>query len=126
SVNPGKTFVGKVTYIAPSVDRNYNYQVEVKIPAKDNAGLRAGTYVTAQLKTDTEESVLQIPKRALVEGVKNAYVFVQNGNRAERKDIHVGRENGEYIEVIHGLEEGEKVVVDGQINIVDNSLIQAQ
>lgn len=123
---PDKVFKGKVSFISPNVDANYNYKVEIKISTKDYPELRSGTYTHVSFKAESEESVLQIPKKALVEGVKNAYVYIQEGDRAVRKSINVGRENGEYIEVVGGLKEGDRVVVDGQINIVDNSLIQAK
>lgn len=126
SIFPGKQFIGKVSYISPDADMNYNYTIEVKVSAKDYPELKPGTYVNVRFKTDTNEKVLQIHKRALVEGMKNAYVYIQNGDRANRKDIRVGRENGEYIEVLDGLKEGDKVVIDGQINILDQSLIQAK
>jgi RND family efflux transporter MFP subunit len=126
SVFPDKNFRGKVTYISPSTDENFNYKVEIQARVKENPALKAGTYVTVLFETNTKDMALQIPKKALVEGVKNAYVYVQNGDKAEKRIIKVGRENGNYIEVISGLKEGEKVVVDGQINIVDNSLIQTK
>lgn len=126
AIYPGEVFKGSVSYISPNVDANYNYKIEIKIPSKDYPTLKSGTYVNVNFTTDTKEHVLQIPKKALVEGVKNAYVFIQNGDRAERRTIFVGRENGEYIEVVEGLKEGDKVVIDGQINIIDNSLIQAK
>lgn len=126
SMMAGKEFMGKVNYIAPNADNNLNYKVEVLINKKENPDLRTGTYVNVKFDTKSEEEVLQVPKKALVGGLKDAYVFVMNGDRAERRNIHVGRENGPYIEVIDGLKENDKVVVDGQINIVDNSLIQAK
>lgn len=125
-VFPDKNFKGKVTYISPNTDENFNYKIEIQARVKENADLKAGTYVNVLFETNTKDIALQIPKKALVEGVKNAYVYVQNGDRAEKRTIKVGRENGDYIEVVSGLKEGEKVVVDGQINIVDNSLIQSK
>lgn len=126
SVFTDKEFHGKVTYIAPSADENFNYKIEIQVNVKENKELKAGTYVNVYFETDAVDIALQIPKKALVEGVKNAYVYVQNGDRAEKRTIKVGRENGEYIEVIEGLKENDKVVVDGQINITDNSLIQSK
>jgi len=126
AIYPNKTFTGKVVYIAPSADQNYNYKVEIDVDVHKNKELKAGMYVNVTFAMNHQEEVLQIPKKALAEGVKNAYVYVQNGDRAEKRSIHVGRENGNYIEVLSGLKAGEKVVVDGQINIVDKSLIKAK
>ncbi len=126
SVITDKTFSGKVTYVAPSADENFNYKIEIQVNVKENKELRAGTYVNVYFETNATDIALQIPKKALVEGIKNAYVYVLNGDKAERRTIKVGRENGEYIEVVDGLKEGERVVIDGQINITDNSLIQSK
>lgn len=127
AIYPGKTFTGKITYVAPSGDQNFNYLIEIKMDAKNNSELKAGAYVNVHFNVDSKgEMVLQIPKRALVEGVKNPYVFVKSGDRAVKREVHIGRENGEFIEIIDGLKAGEEVVTDGQINIVDQSLIQSK
>lgn len=124
---PEKEFSGKVSYVAPSADQNFNYQVEIKINPAENPELRAGGYINVLFNTQTKgEMVLQIPKRALAEGVKDPYVFVKKGDRAEKRIVRVGRENGEWIEIVDGLKEGEEVVTDGQINIVDKSLIETK
>lgn len=120
---PGKTFTGKINYVAPTADDNYNYKIEIRISAKENKELIAGTYVNVEFKVAQDSYALQIPKKALTEGVKKAYVYVKEGDKAVRKDIVVGREVGEYIEVVSGLKEGDLVVVDGQINIVNGSFI---
>lgn len=127
AIFPNKLFKGKVTYVSPSADNNFNYKVEVKVNTKNNPDLKAGAYITVSFNaTIQDEMALQIPKRALAEGVKDAYVYVKKGDRAEKRIVRVGRENGAYIEIVDGLKEGEEVVTDGQVNIVDKSLIQSK
>lgn len=126
SVFPGKNFKGKVSYVAPTADENYNYKIEILVSTKENKELKAGTYVNVSFKATSDIPTLFIPKRALVEGVKKAYVYIQDGNKALRKDIVVGQESGEKIQVVSGLKEGDLVVIDGQINIVTGSLIQTK
>jgi multidrug efflux pump subunit AcrA (membrane-fusion protein) len=46
-----------------------------------------------------------------------------NGGQAIVRKISVGRELGENIEVLSGLQEGDEVVTSGQINLKDGSLI---
>ena len=67
---------------------------------------------------------LQIPKIALVEGVKNPYVYVVNGNNIAIRKIEIGEEVGQNIVVRSGLTPGEKVVTSGQINLSEKSKIQ--
>lgn len=124
SVFPGKTMTGKITYISPRADANHNYKVEVDVSRKEVPELKAGTYVNVSFDTQKQEDVLQIPKRALVEGTKNPYVFVNENNKSVTRKIVLGRESGENVEVISGLKAGEQIVSDGQINLISGSNIE--
>lgn len=119
-VFPNKSFAGTVKFISPKGDENHNYRVELQL---NSAELRAGTYVMVGFDLGGKAKVLQIPKLALVEGVKNPYVYVVNGNTASIRKITVGREIGENIEVIAGLQAGDEVITSGQINLIDGSII---
>lgn len=121
-VLPGKHFTGKVSYVAPVSDENHNYRVELSVQNKD-AQLKGGTYIKVAFDFGTDSSALQIPKIALVEGTKNPYVYIINGNRAFMRKIAVGQEIGENIEVASGLNAGDEIVINGQINITNGSRI---
>lgn len=119
-VFPDKNFVGTVKFISPKGDENHNYRVELQLNTNQ---LRAGTYVMVNFDLGRKASVLQIPKLALVEGTKNPYVYIVEGNVAKVQKITVGREIGENIEVIAGLQAGQEVVTSGQINLTNGSKI---
>lgn len=119
-VFPNKTFVGHVKFISPKGDENHNYRVELQL---NTNALRAGTYVMVGFDLGRRASVLQIPKLALVEGTKNPYVYVVQDNVAKIQKITVGREVGENIEVVSGLQAGQEVVTSGQINLTNGSKI---
>jgi RND family efflux transporter MFP subunit len=121
AIFPDKTVKGIIRYISPRGDENHNYKVEVHIP---NSGYKAGTYVNVKFALKKPAEALQIPKIALVEGVKNPYVYVVSGNNVISKKIEVGEEVGENIVVRNGLSAGDKVVTSGQINLSENSKIQ--
>jgi len=122
-VFPGKTFKGIITYISPKGDDNHNYQVDLLVN-NANVQLKAGTYIKAKFELTTESNVLQIPKKALVDGVKNPYVYVVKGNSVKQVKLILGREFDESIEVLQGLGIGESVVIDGQINLMEGSIIE--
>ncbi len=124
SVFPGKKISGSITYISPRADENHNYKVEVLVSKKEVPELKAGTYVNVSFDTKKDENVLQIPKRALVEGLKNPYVFVNENQKSNVRKLTLGRESGEFVEVVNGLKEGEQVVTDGQINLISGSNIE--
>ena len=119
-VFPNKNFVGQVKFISPKGDENHNYRVELQLNTNQ---LRAGTYVMVGFDLGKKTSVLQIPKLALVEGTKNPYVYVVQDNVATIQKLTVGREIGENIEVISGLQAGQEVVTSGQINLTNGSKI---
>ncbi len=119
-VFPNKTFVGHVKFISPKGDENHNYRVELQL---NTNALRAGTYVMVGFDLGRRASLLQIPKLALVEGTKNPYVYVVQDNVAKIQKITVGREVGENIEVVSGLQAGQEVVTSGQINLTNGSKI---
>jgi RND family efflux transporter MFP subunit len=119
----GKEFQGKISYISPKGDENHNYQVEVLIE-NTVSQLKAGTYVKVEFAFEKSESSLQVPKKALVEGIKNPYVYVISGNRASQRRLVLGKETGENIEVLEGLKEGEEIVLDGLINLIEGSVIE--
>lgn len=121
SVFPDKIVNGTIRFISPRGDENHNYKVEVHIP---NSGYKAGTYVNVKFAFKKPAEALQIPKIALVEGVKNPYVYVVNGNNVTTKKIEVGEEVGNNIVVRNGLVAGDKVVTSGQINLFENSKVQ--
>ncbi len=47
--------------------------------------------------------VLQIPRTALAESLKDPYVYVVESGKAQTRKISVGRDLGDYLEVISGL-----------------------
>jgi RND family efflux transporter MFP subunit len=120
---PGKHYEGTVTYISPKGDESHNYEVEVTMK-NQQVQIKAGTYVLVEFNIENKEKALQIPKVALVEGMKNPYVYVVKNNKTEIHKVIIGREFGENIEVINGLSEGDEVVVTGQINLANGSPVE--
>jgi RND family efflux transporter MFP subunit len=123
-VFPGVAFTGQITFISPKGDDNHNYRVELAVTNNNKIKLKAGIYIMAEFNVGADRTALQIPKRALVEGMKNPYVFIAVGNKAQTRNLSLGREIGENIEVLKGLTAGDKVITDGQINLIEGSKIE--
>lgn len=123
-IYPGKTFKGTIRYISPRGDESHNYEVEVTIDNTHGPALKAGTFIRVKFDVKNTGKVLLIPKKALVEGIKNPFVYVASGNKAVTRKLALGRESGEDVEVVDGLKTGEEVVISGQINLSEGSIIQ--
>lgn len=118
----GKIYPGQITYIAPRGNEEHSYPVEITVGG--SSPLKAGTFVNVDFSQKSKEKSLQIPRAALVESIKNPYVFVVQNNVARSRKITIGRELGDAIEVLSGLTPGEQVVTTGQLNLTDGKTVQ--
>ncbi|SEJ43257.1 RND family efflux transporter, MFP subunit [Dyadobacter koreensis] len=118
----GKTYGGQISYIAPRGNEEHSYPVEITVA---NSGqLKAGTFVNVDFSQKSKEKSLQIPRVSLVESIKNPYVYVVNQNVAQQRKLTIGRELGDNIEVLSGLQPGDQVVTTGQLNLTNGKPVQ--
>ena len=122
SLFPGQVFNGKVSYIAPQGDVNHNYKVEIALGAEASKTLKAGMYIQVRFNiNDKTVEKLLIPKAALAEGMSNPYVFIAANNKAKKRNVVLGEVYGDNVEVVSGLNVGEKIITTGIINVFENS-----
>ena len=118
---PDKTFYGKVNRIYPTVDpATRTFTVEVKI---DNSyrTLRPGMFARATVNFGSNNNVV-IPDVAVVkqQGSGERFVYVLNeDNTVTYKKVVLGRRMGAEYEVLEGLQDGDKIVIGGQIRLKD-------
>ena len=96
------------------------YTVRVSIPNEDNR-IKVGMFADVTLVTEQSESSVVIPSDALLQESGQMYVYVVNGNEAQRKDVLTGIQNSDYAEIISGIDEGDKVVVSGKEYISESN-----
>jgi membrane fusion protein, multidrug efflux system len=123
-VYPGVTFEGNISFISSQGDDSHNYPVEIVISNDSKYPLKSGTFANVMIKLPVAAEVLYIPRESLLGSITEASVYVAENNKAVLKKIVVGNGNDKYIKVISGLKEGEKVIVNGQINLSDNKAIK--
>lgn len=85
----------------------------------DNVGdILPGTYAEVYLLTTPEEGVVSVPISALTEEQGLYYVYVQVcAEEYMKRAVHPGRRNGERVEILHGLQHGERVVTQGAYQV---------
>lgn len=127
SVYPDKEFVGKITFIAPKASASLNFPVEIRVTNSAGNELKAGMYGTAIFSQQDDQTqskpVLVVPREAFVGGLNSNQVFVVKDSIARLTTITSGRNFGDKIEVLGGLNEGETVVTSGQINLADGGKV---
>ena len=125
SVYPDKTFSGKITFIAAKADETLNFPVEIEITNNANKDLKAGMYGTAAFASNQQKQALKIvPRNAFVGSVSSNQIFVIENGTAKLKKVTAGRILGDKVEILNGLEDGEQVIVTGQINLQDGSKVE--
>ncbi len=125
SVYPDKTFSGKITFIAAKADETLNFPVEIEITNNANKDLKAGMYGTAAFASNQQKQALKIvPRNAFVGSVSSNQIFVIENGTAKLKTVTAGRILGDKVEILNGLEEGEQIIVTGQINLQDGSKVE--
>jgi RND family efflux transporter MFP subunit len=114
-----RSFEGKIWRISPTVEPTKRTFIVEALIRNENRELKPGSYAKAVLVTDKAEQVRIIPSRALtyILGSNKAYV-VKSDDTVEARDVKLGERLGEDVEVLEGLNEGERVAV-GQLNRLD-------
>jgi len=130
--NPGKTYQGYVFKIVPTADRS-KATVLVKVAFKnyDSSVLPEMSAKVSFLSRSNEEEkdqapVLTAPLSAVEEmdGKKVAFTVVRD--MAVQRDIITGRLFGNYVEIISGLVEGDKIINDLNEKIKDGVQVKVQ
>ncbi|MDW7694552.1 efflux RND transporter periplasmic adaptor subunit [Flammeovirgaceae bacterium SG7u.111] len=125
NVFPDKVFTGKVTFISPQADAAYNYAVEVTLDNRGDVVLRSGTFVYADFSKELNETVLAIPRQALMESISQPSVYVvKKDEQVEERKVEIGKEINGNIEILKGLKQGEVVVTTGHINLKDGTKVR--
>ena len=87
----------------------------------DNVGdLMAGTYADVYLIGSERQGVISIPKTALTEdqGIFHVYTKVKGEKDAYlKREVTIGQDNGQRVEIISGLHNGDEVVTKGTYQI---------
>lgn len=117
---------GRVERLSPVVDQQsgtVKITVELRPPSRS---FRPGAFVRVEIRTDTRNGVLLIPKRAVMEEDGQSYVYVTHDGKASRKRVKIGHESEGSVEVREGLQSGQQVVVAGQGGLKEGSKVKVQ
>ena len=108
----GEHFTGKVTRFTDALDPSTRtMQVEIDVP---NPGyhLQPGMYADVTLSANSRPNALTIPIGAVRRGESRTSVLVlDEQNRVQARDVRIGVESSNNVEVLAGLNEGDKVIV---------------
>nr|WP_136250443.1 efflux RND transporter periplasmic adaptor subunit [Ningiella ruwaisensis] len=121
---PGEQFTGKITNIDSRIDPvTRSVQVRAQIPNPDYK-MRPGMLLQINLEKRVLDALV-IPESALVPEGDSQFVFVVNGEeKAIKTEVQVGERKPGLVQILAGLQAGEKVITEGTLRVRDGSSVR--
>ena len=122
---PGRTFSGKVTRTARALETSTRTLLtEIDISNPDGA-LQPGAYCMVQLDIPVKAPALIVPADATIFNQNGLQVAVVENGTVHIRKVSVTRDLGTQVEVDDGVNQGDQVVVNPPVNLVEGSKVRA-
>lgn len=102
--------IGAVSNVTP-LSKNGVIQFSVQLDNDSHQRLRSGLKTDVYVMNAIKEEVMRIANGPYYTGQGSYELFVLNGNSLEKRKVQLGESNYEFVEVVSGLQPGDKVVV---------------
>lgn len=104
-------YLGQIKRLSPVITAQ-NRMLMVEADVQNNGLLRPGSFAKAEIVTNDAKMAITVPNSSIVTfaGIEKVIV-VQNGKALE-KPITTGRRNGDWTEIVAGVNVGDQVIVD--------------
>ncbi len=125
-VNGGQSLEGRVISVVPVADpASRKFVARIALPRGANAA-RPGGYASAEIIAQEHKDVLVVPKDAVVERNGKTLVFVVEDGKAVQREVRLGLSDKTRAEVLSGVKEGEKIIVEGAQGVKDGDPVIVQ
>jgi len=113
----GKEYKLKIKKVYTQVT-NGRFQVDMEFTDAVPQGIRRGQTLQIRLSLSDETQAVLVPKGGFFQQTGGNWIFKvsENGSKAYKVDIQLGRQNPDYYEVLSGIKPGEKVVTSSYEN----------
>ena len=120
-IYPDKVFEAIIETVFPTIDpSSHTFSVRIQIPNASET-LRPGMYVSTSIPVGKVKGML-VPYQSVLKliGSNERYVFVNDGGKAKRITVTLGKRFDRDVEIISDeLKEGDELIVVGQGRLVD-------
>jgi membrane fusion protein (multidrug efflux system) len=124
---PEEEFAASILTISPAVQlQNRSVAVRAAVPNPDGK-LKAGMFVKGRIIIGVKPAAVVVPLEAVWRRVGQApFVYVVEQNRARRREVKLGLEQPQAIEIAAGLKAGEVVVAEQNLELADGASVTAR
>jgi len=113
---PSRVFKGRVTSLDSRIDAtSRSVLVRAAIPNGDGA-LKPGMFLNVELLRDQRNGIV-IPEESLVPEQNRQFVYVVVNGNAQKREVRTGLRRPGSVEIIEGLAQGERIVVEGTVKL---------
>jgi RND family efflux transporter MFP subunit len=123
-------FAGKLTYLAPvaaladQTSRDPSVELWVELEG-ENAELKPGYNAAIEILV-SEDPNLQLPLSAVRQKNDKAYVYTIENGLAVEKEVSIGKDDGEQIEILDGLSAGEQVIGELPVELAAGKKVKSE
>ena len=128
-----RMFEGSIVAISPRVEQSTrNVTVRARLDNEDGV-LRPGMFVDAAIRLPQQQDVVTLPQTAISYNPYGDSVFLVNEEqtdsgdtelRVERKFVRTGATRGDQVQILQGLQAGQRVVTSGQLKLRNGSRVE--
>lgn len=123
---PGKVFIGKLSFISPTVNAdNRTIALYADIENANNK-LAAGMFVEASQALGSTDHALMVPARSLIPILDGAQVFKVVDGKAMSVDVELGQRTADSVQITKGLTKTDVIITDGQMKVKNGMAVNVQ
>ncbi len=124
SAYPEDSFHGKVKSISPVVDpEDKTCTVIVNMINRDEK-IKPGMHAWVEIPAEIHKNRLLIPQEAVLVRQGRKLAFVVEGDLAKWRYIEAGLENDRFVEVLEGVQDGDKVIIEGHFTLAHDAKVR--
>lgn len=110
---PDDTLKGIIAQISPAIDATTRSFKSVIAIDNQKSLLRPGMFAKGEIVIARADSAIVVPKNVILSKQRGNTVFVVEKDLAQEKVVTFGLENAEEVQIVSGLEKGDRLVVKG-------------
>lgn len=116
---------GKVLNVTPAVSEGL-IKFAVELDDRNHQGLRSGLQVDVFVIHSVKDDALRLPNRTFYMGKGDYELWVVEGKTARKRKVILGENSADFIEIISGVSEREKVIVSGMNKYTRESKLRVE
>lgn len=124
SAYPGKVFIGKVSFISPTIsaeDRTISLYADL---SNDQGLLTSGLFVNVTHFLQNQNNALLIPVNSLMSTIDGQQVYKMINDKVSAQPIKIGQRYQDSIQVLEGLKLTDRVVIAGQEKLREGASVK--